>query len=135
LADVAYFLNVTGKLSRASELAIEIVFALLIVGAIVAYAMSSVRIPFSRNWGALAGETLILFWNVVAFVRRYCQKTSKWWIVSGAFVAHIAIGAAACTWIEAIPLICFALAGIAEIVLIVSILQRLELRPTPVRSK
>lgn len=105
---------------------IEVVIAIAIVASILAYNLSGIRLGISRNWGALLGETLIVFINLFAFLRKRASPTSAWWVLIFALAVHSVAGAVICLYIEDIPLVWFAVAAAAEIVLLLGIADRIS---------
>jgi hypothetical protein len=116
----------TKRTERFRTLAIEVVLGIAIVGSIVAYSLSGMRIGISRNWGAFLGETLIVFINLFAFVRKRTNTAPAYWVAIVALVVHIVAGTVICLYIEDIPLAWFAIAAIAEIVFLLGIVERIS---------
>jgi hypothetical protein len=117
----------TKKIQRVVTVIIEVVVALAIVGAIVAYSLSGIRLGISRNWGAFLGETLIVFVNLFIFLRKHASPVRAWWASIVALLVHCTAGAVACLYIEDIPLVWFAVAAIVEIVLLLRIVEQVSL--------
>ena len=119
--------NIRSK--RILGLAIEVLIAIAIVGLVVAYALSPYRLGISRNWGAFAGVTVILFINLFRFARSLPQTAALRWALVACLALHLCLGVAVCYLVEDIPLVWFALGGFAEIVVMLSIIQRLNRPP------
>ena len=110
---------------RLISLAVEIGIALIIVAALIAYALSPVRLGVSRNWGAFLGETLIVFVNLFVFIRNNARPVLAWWLAIAALVIHIVGGTVICLQIEDIPLLWFGGAAVAEIVFLLGVIERI----------
>lgn len=120
----------TNKTTRVLTVIIEVVVALAIVGSIVAYNLSGIRVGISRNWGAFLGETLIVFGNLFIFLRKRASPTRAWWAAIIALLIHCAAGSIVCFYLEDIPLVWFAVAAIVEITLLLRIVEQISLATT-----
>ena len=108
---------------RLITLTAEVGLAIALVGAITAYALSPMRIGISRNWVAFVGQALILFGNLFIFVRKNAGSAKSWWVIVLALVVHIVGGTALCLYFQDIPILWFAIVGIAELGLVLRVIS------------